>query len=151
MVEVVNLLRSKSKGDVTTRDLMDQNQVELELRSTLTPGNVLSEISDGVQVFDSLEEAWDNDVDIDCQVAGPQEPKNFNKDLRKAKAMVQGDPVQSLHPHKKTVVPPQCHMYVPCKVKVAFGSRFSIYPSPETTLANGGLLVTPSINEMRDI
>ena len=151
IVEVVNVLRTRSKKEITTRDLIDQNQVESELRSTLSLGNVLSEISDGVQVFESLEQAWDHDVDIGDKVGALQEPKSFARDLRRAKSMSKGDPVQALHPHKRTTVPPHCHMYVPCKIKASFGSQFSVYPSPETILPSGGLLVTPSINEMRDV
>ena len=62
-----------------------------------------------------------------------------------------GNPVQAMRPKKRMVIPSQCHLYVPCNIKASFGSQFCVYPSPDTIVASGGLVVTPSVNQLKDV
>ena len=90
---MVNRLRTRGEKEITTRDLLDQSQIESGLKSTLRSGQVLAENSGMAKVFGSLEEAWDEDVSqVEDKAGVNKESRTFDKDLRRAKSMGPGNP-----------------------------------------------------------
>ena len=151
VVKIVNRLRGQPAADLAERDLIDLSKVESAVKLKLREGEVLSEEGGNMRFYESIDEAWEQDNRlIEATEREGTYPGNWRKDLLAARQMRAGMRVQSLRPVSSTVIEPNSHLYIPCKVKTNFGQNYFVHPCADTILEAGGALVTPSINQMRD-
>ena len=153
ITKMTNRMRGMDEKMSSVRELRDLSKLERAIKLKLGKSEVLAEEGGSLRFYETINQAWERDT---CQLEeGLKEevfeyPGNLRKDTLAAKQMKIGDPIQTLRPWKNIAIDPNTHAYIPCKVKVPFGGSFFVYPGPETIVQAGGLLVTPSLNQMRD-
>ena len=151
---LINRLRGQSDSEASQRDLEDLSKLEKAGRKGILGGQVMAEENGKVTFYESINRVWEKDTE-QIESGGADEnifkyPGNLRKDTLLASQMYNGDRVQTLRPNATIEVRPNTHAYIPCKAKVAFGGNYYVHPSADTIVQAGGILVTPSLNEMRD-
>ena len=155
IAKITNKMRGKNDRETSCRDLRDLTKIENAIKQKLIKKQVLAEEKGSLKVYDTISEAWERDTRQEEAGEGEEEKDfkyngNMRRDILAAKQLKMGDKIQMLRPWKNTKIEPNTHVYVPCKIKLPYGGSFLIYPGPETIVQAGGILVTPSINQLRD-
>ena len=154
IAKMTNRLRGMSDKVATVRDLRDLSKLEKAVKQKLKNSEVVSEEEGSLRYYENINQAWERDTALVKETPDTEGtieyPGNLRKDTLAAKQLKLGDNIQTLRPYKNISIEPNTHVYVPCKVKIPYGGNFFIYPGPETIIQAGELLVTPSLNQMRD-